>query len=118
GLDGPDKVACLSLRYQIAQKLHAVTERPPDRPNLRFWDLIDLILLRDIAGDFDRVREAAEQIFAGRDTHEWPPRLVVPDAWGEPYARSAAEIDGELPATIEGAADLIRAFIAEIADAA
>jgi hypothetical protein len=41
GLDGPEEVACLSLRFQVAQKLHAVTEQPPNRENLRFWDLID-----------------------------------------------------------------------------
>ncbi len=34
GLRGPADVACLSLRYQIAQKLHAVTAIPPDgHPN-------------------------------------------------------------------------------------
>jgi hypothetical protein len=33
GLTGPEFVACLSLRYQIAQKLHACTERFDDREN-------------------------------------------------------------------------------------
>lgn len=118
GLDGPEQVACLSLRYQVAQKLHAVTERPPDRPNLRFWDLIDLILLEDlIDDDVVRVREAAESIFAGRGTHDWPPELIIPDAWREPYARAANEIDAALPATVEAAADQVRALTARIAAA-
>jgi hypothetical protein len=66
GLDGPERVACLSLRHQIAQKLHAVTEQPPDRPNLRFWDLIDLILLGALLDDdLTPVRDAATSNLRG-----------------------------------------------------
>ena len=81
-LDGPSRVACLSLRFQIAQKLHAVTERPEDRENLRFWDLIDLILLRELLdeGGLGAVREACVTTFAIRGTHAWPPELVVPES--------------------------------------
>lgn len=32
-LSGPRTIACLPLRFQIAQKLHAVSERPVDRVN-------------------------------------------------------------------------------------
>jgi hypothetical protein len=115
GLDGPEQVACLSLRYQVAQKLHAVTEQPPDRQNLRFWDLIDLMLLEQLLGDdLTRVREAAAAIFAARGTHSWPPELVVPEPWREPYARSASEVDAELPADVDQAAERVRALIARI----
>lgn len=48
-LDGPERVVCLALRYQVAQKLHAVTEQPDGRTNHRFWDLIDLQLQRWLA---------------------------------------------------------------------
>lgn len=30
GLDGPEEVPCVSVRYQIAQKLHACTENPTE----------------------------------------------------------------------------------------
>lgn len=114
-LDGPSRVACLSLRYQIAQKLHAVSERPLDRENLRFWDLIDLILLSEVLQEeLGSVREACVQTFETRKTHEWPPELVVPRSWVEPYAATIEEIDRELPPTAEAAADEVRAFIAEI----
>ncbi len=43
GLDGPEQIICQSLRHQMATKLHAVTERFPDRENDRFRDLIDLL---------------------------------------------------------------------------
>lgn len=117
-LDGPASVACLSLRYQIAQKLHAVTERPPDRPNLRYWDLIDLILLRElVSGDLPSVRAACVEIFAGRATHSWPPVLVVPELWREPYRTSAADIGAGVPLQVDDAAGLVRELIAEIEDA-
>lgn len=90
-LDGPRRVACLSLRYQVAQKLHAVTEQPQDRENLRFWDLMDLILLRALLQDLGPIREACVEIFAARATHAWPPQLRVPQGWVEPFARLAAE---------------------------
>jgi Nucleotidyl transferase AbiEii toxin, Type IV TA system len=53
GLDGPDIIPVLAVRWQIAQKLHAVTE-PPLRPggeNPRYWDLIDLQLLQALTGE-------------------------------------------------------------------
>jgi hypothetical protein len=115
-LDGPSRVACLSLRYQIAQKLHAVTEQPEDRENLRFWDLIDLILLRDLLGEdgLAAVREACMETFQIRGTHSWPPELVVPPSWADPYTAAIVDIEGAVPATVDAAAEEVRSFIMEI----
>jgi hypothetical protein len=114
-LDSPEVVACLSLRYQIAQKIHAVTEDPADgRPNLRYWDLIDLILLRALLEEgLWHVREACVRTFESRKTHSWAPDLLVPDAWEQPYMAEAEEL-GFTPADVHEAAAEIRAFIAEI----
>ncbi|HTE58810.1 MAG TPA: nucleotidyl transferase AbiEii/AbiGii toxin family protein [Solirubrobacteraceae bacterium] len=58
GLDGPDVVLVLAERWQIAQKLHAVTEQPTDgRENPRFRDLIDLQLLEALDPDLSSVRD-------------------------------------------------------------
>lgn len=114
-LDGPERVACLALRYQVAQKLHAVTEQPEGWTNHRFWDLIDLQPQRELLGsDLARVREACAEIFTGRDLHSWPPELVVPDDWREPYATAAGELDADLPLDVDSAADQVRDFIAAI----
>jgi hypothetical protein len=66
GLDGPEVVQCLSTRYQVAQKLHAVTEWFDDRDNERFRDLIDLLLLREIADDLPGLRAACKETFVAR----------------------------------------------------
>jgi len=112
----PEHVTCLSLRYQIAQKIHAVTEEPADgRPNLRHWDLIDLILLRALLEeDIWRVREACVRTFEDRGTHAWPPTLKVPDAWSEPYHLDASQIRADLPDDVNTAAEAVVQFIAAI----
>jgi hypothetical protein len=115
-LDSPERVTCLSLRYQIAQKIHAVTEEPADgRPNLRHWDLIDLILLRALLEeDLWYVREACIWTFDDRDTHNWPPTLKVPDAWSESYRFDVSQIRADLPEDVQAAAEAVTEFIAAI----
>jgi hypothetical protein len=113
GLESPKRIAVMTVRYQIAQKLHAVTEQPSDRENARYWDLIDLLLLKHLVDDLAPVREACIEIFENRATHSWPPDLAVPDAWEQPYATEAQDLKFT-PADIHEAAAEIRAFIAEI----
>jgi Nucleotidyl transferase AbiEii toxin, Type IV TA system len=93
GLTGPTEIACLSLRFQIAQKLHACTERFPDRENERVHDLIDLQLMEELIEDYSRVKAACIEIFELRGTHAWPPTLTAEPTWPETYRELAAELD-------------------------
>jgi hypothetical protein len=93
GLTGPTEVACLSLRYQIAQKIHACTERFPDRENERVHDLVDLQLMEELIEDYGRVKAACIEIFELRGTHAWPPTLTAEPTWAETYRELAAELD-------------------------
>ncbi len=95
GLDGPVDVACMAVRWQIAQKLHACTEPTTgDRRNDRFRDLVDLILMWDLVDEADRptVRQACEEIFELRAAHVWPPRVSVRSHWPAPYRVMAEEL--------------------------
>jgi hypothetical protein len=117
-LVGPDLIACVSVRYQIAQKIHACTEaHPGGRDNDRFRDLIDLRLLRDIVtfngGSMAAVRDACVEIFDLRAKHAWPPEVTVYPAWTDGFAAMAADIDFHTDDVEVSAAEL-RAFIAEI----
>jgi hypothetical protein len=48
----PDDVACVSVRYQVAQKLHACTEVFGEGPeNDRFRDVMDVLLVEDLIRD-------------------------------------------------------------------
>lgn len=113
GLAGPQTIRCLSLRYQIAQKLHAVTERFADGDNERFRDLIDLIVCRDLILKMEDVKDACEDVFNARGMHSWPPEVVVPDAWAEPYAAMAQEMEFPI-GDVEEAAHQVRELIAAI----
>jgi hypothetical protein len=113
GLSGPETIFCLSLRYQIAQELHAVTERFPDRENERFRDLIDLIICGELVEDFGEVKEACRDVFAVRGTHSWPPELIVPGTWPEPYTALAEGMEFPIGEVEEAAAE-VRRLIAAI----
>ncbi len=117
GFNGPQWVTCLSIRYQIAQKLHACTEQfAGGRENDRFRDLIDLLLMRDLTDDLPRVREACLDIFEVRAKHTWPPELVVPESWMRPYALLAGRLNFAV-ADVTAAAVEVRRFIAAIESA-
>jgi hypothetical protein len=116
GLPEPGSVAVVGPRYQIAQKLHACTERFETGPeNDRFRDLMDLLLLREALtnADLPRVREACLRIFKARGKHSWPPTVTVYGSWRAPYREMAREENFEIEA-VEEAAALVTEMITEI----
>jgi hypothetical protein len=110
----PRLVACLSLRYQIATKLHALTERFDDgSQNGRSRDLIDLLLLRELVDDLRAVADACREVFADRAKQDWPPALEPEPVWTTTYPGEAAQLGFDLP--LEEALSEVRRFIDEIA---
>lgn len=105
GLPEPDALVGIALRFQIAQKLHAVSDlhEPPDSINDRARDVVDLLLLRDLAAStgspsLAEIRGAAIAVFAARadeaaqlglKTRLWPPTLVGYAHWADDFARAA-----------------------------
>jgi len=79
GLRVPSPVRCLNLSEQVAQKLHACTG-PYSAGRAR--DVLDILLI-DLLGKLDvkAVRAAAEQVFAERATHDFPPTLQIAEDW-------------------------------------
>jgi len=112
GLNGPDEVACQSLRYQIATKLHAVTERFKDRENDRVRDLIDLLLLAELKPDLASVHEACIDIFQSRNKQRWPPALNTEPSWPKQYQALARELNF----AIENVDEAVR-LVGELIDA-
>jgi hypothetical protein len=112
----PDAVSCVSLRYQVAQKLHACTEVFEEgRENDRFRDIMDILLVEDLLHDLglQQVREACVDIFTVRDKHAWPPTVTVYDSWRTPFATLARE-NRFTPSDIDDAAAALTALIARI----
>lgn len=111
----PEHAACVSLRYQVAQKLHACTEVfQRGRDNDRFRDVMDILLVEELIEEagLHRVREACTDIFTVRGKHSWPPTVTVYESWREPFAALARE-NGFTPEDIdEAAAELAELIIA------
>ncbi|HVU78843.1 MAG TPA: nucleotidyl transferase AbiEii/AbiGii toxin family protein [Gaiellaceae bacterium] len=116
GIEGPERIACIPLRYQLAQKAHACTEEMPNgKPNDRSRDVIDIILIRAML-DTDAlpaVRKACIETFEVRDMHAWPPRVTIQDHWPEQFAREATALGFE-PDDVAEAVDRVHAIFDEI----
>lgn len=131
GLPTPDHLTSLSMRYQIAQKVHASTDPhdPPAYINDRARDVIDLILLRDLVettGDpsLAEVRVAVEDVFTARASEAeamgvsprtWPAALTAHPHWEASFTK-AAESAG-LTITLTEAVAQVNAWLGAIADA-
>lgn len=105
GLPTPDRLVGLSMAYQVAQKIHASTDPhdPPHEINDRARDVVDLLLLRDLATRSGHpapaeIRSAVRDIFAARAAEAkaagipprtWPATLTAHPHWRESYADAA-----------------------------
>ena len=119
GLDGPDVIPVLASPWQIAQKLHAVTEPPlrPDGGNPRYWDLVDLQILQAmLSGGLAPVKDACVRTFNTRAQQSWPPRVTTYSDWPARYATMARSLD--MPVTdLDAAIEIVHDFIQSIDDA-
>ncbi len=120
GLEPAGPVYCLSLRYQIAQKIHACTDSLDGvRENDRARDLVDLQLLVTLleASQLPALREACVEIFAGRQRHSWPPSVRVWESWPRLYNAASQTLGGDVLDDVDEAARWLREVIETIDDA-
>jgi hypothetical protein len=132
GLPTPDHLVSLSMRYQIAQKIHASMDLhdPPEFVNDRARDVMDLLLLRTFTGmnghpSLTEMRAAVEDIFAARvaeaeamegaSPRAWPARLIVHPHWAPSFSKAAES--AELPITLADAVAQVNAWLELIENA-
>lgn len=129
GLPTPDTLVGIALRYQIAQKFHAVTDPhdPPAAINDRARDVVDLVLLEDLvtaAGSpsDEEIAAAAQAVFdgraaeaveLGREPRGWPALLTAHPHWAKDYERAAASANLDLP--LEEAVARVNVWIVRLA---
>ncbi|OCI32153.1 nucleotidyl transferase AbiEii/AbiGii toxin family protein [Oerskovia enterophila] len=126
GLPDPTAMVGIAMRYQVAQKIHACTDPhdPPTAVNDRARDVVDLLLLRDLAEigqDPAVVRAAVVDIFVARArdaqalsraVRAWPCVVVAHPHWPTDYARAAA--DAQMDLTLDEAVAELNAWLAQI----
>jgi hypothetical protein len=116
GIEGPERIACIPLRYQLAQKAHACTEEMPNgKPNDRTRDLIDITLIREMIGSdgLAATRAACVETFKIREKQAWPPRVKIEEHWPEQFTREAAMLGFE-PSDVVEAVERVHTIFDEI----
>ena len=118
GLPNSGAVPCMTLPWQVAQKLHGCTE-PVDEPraNDRAHDLVDLQLLEALLVDepLSETRAACVAVFEGRSKQHWPPVLVALPHWPSIYVRATEGLDElGLASDIEQAVLQVQSFVEQI----
>ncbi|BBZ52729.1 nucleotidyl transferase AbiEii/AbiGii toxin family protein [Mycobacterium heidelbergense] len=128
GLPNPDILVGIAMRFQIAQKIHAVSDPhdPPDSINDRARDVVDLLLLRDLAAEarsptLAEIHAAAAALFQARadeayqlglPERAWPPTVVGHTHWDADYKRAAASAGLQL--SLDAAVSAVNAWIGQI----
>lgn len=129
GLPDPDVLVGVALRFQIAQKIHAVSDPhvPPDLVNDRARDVVDLLLLRDLSARSGAptaadVRQASMAVFEARATEAmalgkpargWPPTIRAHAHWGNDFRRASAE--GGVDSSLTESVARLNKWVGEIA---
>lgn len=118
GVPAAVSVPCMTVPWQIAQKLHAVTA-VLDAPKIndRAHDLVDLQLLEGLLPDTDLLstRNACIAVFDARAQQPWPPNVAALPHWPPIYLGALEGLDHlELARTIDAAAEAVQRFVARI----
>lgn len=121
GLPVSQSIPCMTIPWQIAQKLHAVTAKLTDgRTNDRAHDLVDLQILQALIADESLVpvRQACVEVFAGRRQQAWPPTVTVLDHWPRIYTEALSSVESlGLAHDAEQAAMVVNLFIQQVDEA-
>ena len=106
GFPALDAVPCMSLPFQVAQKLHGASEPR----SMRAHDLIDLQIIMTSDVDLTRTRRICERLFAYRKQQAWPPVIQVGENWESLYStqREGLEVIKDVASAVAWANDLIK----------
>jgi hypothetical protein len=118
GVPGAVTVPCMTLPWQIAQKLHACTATPAaPKTNDRAHDLVDLQLLEVLLADIDleQTRLACVAVFEVRAEQSWPTTIRALPHWPAIYDRAREGLDHiDLAETVAAAAQRVQRFVSRI----
>lgn len=86
GFPAPSPVPLMTIPYQIAQKLHGLSEPG----SVRAQDLIDLqLIMRYERPRLMAVRRICQRLFANRKLQPWPAQITKGERWESVYGEGA-----------------------------
>lgn len=90
GLPSLSPVPLMQLPYQIAQKLHGVSESGSKRAH----DLVDLQIIESQSDiDYGETRKVCERLFTYRKRQEWPSTITAGNSWDILYGAAREGLD-------------------------
>ncbi len=107
GLPDPKPVPLMQLHYQVAQKLHGLTDPSQNRPH----DLIDLqLIFSQTEPDLELIQRTCIRLFTYRRRQPWPSYIEKDTDWNIGYeaARYDLPVLSSVDEAIAWANDLIR----------
>ena len=110
----PRPVPLMKLSYQIAQKLHAVSEDGSTRAH----DLIDLqLIMLHSSPDLVDVRSKCVRLFDYRRKQPWPPRIAKGEGWDGIYELALGTIadKADICSTVDEAVAWVNDLVSRIA---
>ena len=85
----PEPIRVMKLVYQVAQKLHAVSEVGSERAH----DLVDLqLIVANSKLDLLDLRSKCQRLFDYRRKQAWPPIIVKGKGWDELYSTARGQL--------------------------
>ncbi len=115
-MDFPRPLRVMKLSYQIAQKLHALSEEGSNRAH----DRIDLMLIgRQSRLDFADVKSKCIRLFDYRQKHAWPPEIKKGVGWDAKYEAALGTVGDAsgICRTVDEAVVWTNELVAKIAQA-
>jgi hypothetical protein len=118
GLPESQPIPCMTVAWQIAQKLHAVTAVLPEgKLNDRAHDLVDLQILEALIAheSLHPVRQACVEVLDARAQQPWPPTVTAHSHWPRIYSEALTSVSSlGLAADVEGAEEVVNDFIRRV----
>lgn len=112
----PQPLRVMKLAYQIAQKLHAMSEQGSERAH----DLIDLqLIMLHSRLDLVDVRSKCVRLFDYRRKQSWPPIIVKGEGWERIYETALGTIADRtaLCPTVDEAVEIVNELVKRLVSA-
>ena len=112
----PQPLRVMKLSYQIAQKLHALSEEGSDRAH----DMIDLMLIGSRSQlDLADIKSKCIRLFDYRQKQAWPPEIRKGDEWDAKYEAALGTVrdNSDICHTVDEAVVWVNKFVAQIEQA-